>query len=163
MKYLITWGCGFIGCNFAIKFAERGDEVIVLDNLSRKWATDNYNYLKTNYPQIKIVCADVRIDNRTLQNLVSTVDVVYHLAGQVAVTTSFVDPRGDFEANALGTFNVLEAIRLSGNKPIMVYASTNKVYGGMEHIRIEEINNRYMYADLKNGISEDILLDFHSP
>ena len=163
MKYLITWGCGFIGCNFAIKLAERGDEVTVLDNLCRKWATDNYNYLKANYPQIKIVCADVRIDNRTLQNLVSTVDVVYHLAGQVAVTTSFVDPRGDFEANALGTFNILEAIRLSGNKPIMIYASTNKVYGGMEHIRIEEINNRYMYADLPKWIKEDTLLDFHSP
>jgi CDP-paratose 2-epimerase len=86
-----------------------------------------------------------------------------HLAAQVAVTTSVMKPREDFEINALGTFNVLEAARASGRKPIFVYSSTNKVYGGMDDVRIAENDDRYYYADFPNGISEERILDFHSP
>lgn len=89
--------------------------------------------------------------------------MIVHLAGQVAVTTSVVDPRNDFEINALGTFNVLEAARLSGRDPIVIYASTNKVYGGMEEIRVVELASRYAYADFPYGIPETFGLDFHSP
>jgi CDP-paratose 2-epimerase len=81
----------------------------------------------------------------------------------VAVTTSVTEPREDFEINALGTFNVLEAVRASGRKPLVIYSSTNKVYGGMENIRVVERNGRYEYADLPQGIGEERLLDFHSP
>jgi CDP-paratose 2-epimerase len=90
-------------------------------------------------------------------------DVIIHYAGQVAVTTSVQNPRGDFEDNALGTFNVLESARLSGSDPIVLYASTNKVYGGMEHIGLIETETRYAYRDYPHGISESFPLDFHSP
>jgi CDP-paratose 2-epimerase len=90
-------------------------------------------------------------------------DVIYHLAGQVAVTTSVLDPRDDFENNALGTFNALEAARTAGSNPIFVYASTNKVYGGMEDVIVEEEATRYRYRDLPLGIPETQPLDFHSP
>ncbi len=90
-------------------------------------------------------------------------DVALHLAAQVAVTTSVAEPREDFEINALGTFNVLEAVRVNKLKPVLIYASTNKVYGGMTDIRTVERNGRYEYADLPQGIGEERLLDFHSP
>ncbi|MFY9570068.1 MAG: NAD-dependent epimerase/dehydratase family protein, partial [Blastocatellia bacterium] len=89
--------------------------------------------------------------------------LILHLAGQVAVTTSVTDPRSDFESNALGTFNVLEATRKAGIKAPFVFASTNKVYGGMEDAHAVERDGRYAYADLPNGVSEDRNLDFHSP
>ena len=90
-------------------------------------------------------------------------DVIVHLAGQVAVTTSVTDPRQDFESNALGTFNALEAARLSGANPIFLYASTNKVYGGMEDVPIVEDATRWRYANLPYGCPETQPLDFHSP
>lgn len=90
-------------------------------------------------------------------------EVVIHLAGQVAVTTSVLEPRQDFEINALGTFNVLEAVRHHCPEAAVLYASTNKVYGGLEGVRIEEGPNRYCYADHPEGISEKFPLDFHSP
>lgn len=129
MKYLITGGCGFIGTNFAQKLMERGDNVVLLDNLSRKGTVANLTYLKEIYPKIEFVHADVRTDFPKLLEIMEEVDAVYHLAGQVAVTTSVANPREDFEINALGTFNVIEAIRLSKKKPLIIYSSTNKVYG----------------------------------
>ncbi|HAD05886.1 MAG TPA: CDP-paratose 2-epimerase, partial [Anaerolineaceae bacterium] len=102
-------------------------------------------------------------DFQTLQQAAREADVIVHLAGQVAVTTSVVDPRNDFEINALGTFNVLEAARLSGRDPIVIYASTNKVYGGMEEVRVKELESRYAYVDYPFGIPETFGLDFHSP
>jgi CDP-paratose 2-epimerase len=90
-------------------------------------------------------------------------DIIVHLAGQVAVTTSVLNPRDDFEANALGTFNTLEAARLSGRDPIFIYSSTNKVYGGMDDVKLTEESTRWLYADLKHGCTETQPLDFHSP
>lgn len=163
MKYLIIGGAGFIGCNFAKKHLERGDAVTVMDNLSRKGTIGNLEYLRNKYHQLVFVQADVRVDEKKIQAEIEKVDIVYLLAGQVAVTTSVSNPREDFEINALGTFNVLEAVRNSKRKPILLFASTNKVYGGMEDIKIIERNNRYEYENLPEGIKESRLLDFHSP
>ncbi len=161
--YLITGGAGFIGTNFAIKLLERGEKVVILDNLSRKGTQDNLEYVQKNFDNVEFVKADIVTDIDLLKKTVAKADVVYHLAGQVAVTTSVSDPRSDFESNALGTFNVLEAIRTSKNKPIIIYASTNKVYGGMEEVTIKEGDERFYYQDFPNGIPETQLLDFHSP
>jgi CDP-paratose 2-epimerase len=109
-----------------------------------------------------LIEGDVR-DAQMLSQVVRDTDVIIHLAGQVAVTTSVKDPRKDFDSNALGTFNLLEAARLSGKKPVVIYASTNKVYGGMDDIWIEEKDTRYEYSKLKNGVPESYPLDFHSP
>jgi len=163
MKYLITGGCGFIGANFAEQLLERGDEVVLLDNLSRAGSVANLIHLQKKYPGVEFVHGDVRVDFDKKLHLMEEVDVVYHLAGQVAVTTSYKYPKEDFDTNALGTFNVLEAIRRSERKPMIIYASTNKVYGGMTDIEIVKKGKRYIYKDLKKGIPENRLLDFHSP
>jgi CDP-paratose 2-epimerase len=91
------------------------------------------------------------------------VDVIYHLAAQVAVTSSVEDPRHDFEANCLGSFNVLEAARLSGRRPAFVFTSTNKVYGGLEDLNVVETSTRYQFESLTTGVAESRPLDFHSP
>lgn len=163
-NYLITGGAGFIGSNYVARLLQRGEKVIVYDNLSRAGAIRNLEWLKNTYGQnsFRLIQADVR-DAHSIQEAASEADVIVHLAGQVAVTTSVVDPRNDFEINALGTFNVLEAARLSGRDPIVIYASTNKVYGGMEEVRVVEQASRYAYVDFPHGIPETFGLDFHSP
>jgi CDP-paratose 2-epimerase len=163
VRYLITGGCGFIGSSFAARLLARGDSVVLFDNLSRKGTVDNLEHLRALHPQVEFVRGDIVSDMRALASLVDRVDAVYHLAGQVAVTTSIVDPRHDFEVNALGTLNVLEAIRLSDRKPPILYASTNKVYGEMNAARIAEREKRYEYADLPEGVAESQPLSFHSP
>lgn len=163
MKYLITGGCGFIGVNFAEKLLDRGDDVILLDNLSRKGTVSNLNYLTKNFENVRFEHADIRVDFEKMLGLMEKVDAVYHLAGQVAVTTSVKNPREDFDINALGSFNVLEAIRLSSRKPLIILASSNKVYGGMEDIEVVEGKDRFSYKNLPKGIGEERLLDFHSP
>jgi CDP-paratose 2-epimerase len=110
----------------------------------------------------RLVVGDVR-DYDKLAKEIQDVDVVVHLAGQTAVTTSVVDPRSDFEDNALGTFNALEAARNAGTNPVFLYASTNKVYGGMEGVAVVEQGSRYVYRDFPLGIPETHPLDFHSP
>ncbi|HEY3228583.1 MAG TPA: GDP-mannose 4,6-dehydratase [Roseiflexaceae bacterium] len=165
MKVLITGGAGFIGCNTAKRFLDRGDEVMVLDNLSRHQAQiANVNWLKALNKNLQFVKGDIR-DHGLLRTLFreNDFDAVIHLAAQTAVTTSVVDPRMDFEVNALGSFNLLEAIREEKRDPAIIYASTNKVYGGMEEVGIVERNGRYEYADLPNGVAESRTLDFHSP
>lgn len=164
-KWLITGGAGFIGCHAAAKFHEQGDEVVLIDNLCRRGADTNLAWLRdrgvTNF-----IKADVR-DYDAIRDIVAQhpdATAVLHLAAQVAVTTSVVDPRYDFEVNALGTFNVLEAVRnVSGPRPIVIYSSTNKVYGNLEHVRVVERNGRYDYEDRPLGVDESELLDFHSP
>ena len=113
-------------------------------------------------PQITVIRGDIRTDRTSLSAAVQSVDYVLHLAAQVAVTTSVTDPRTDFEINAFGTFNVLEAIRLSENKPGLIFASTNKVYGGLEHRAVVEQAERYAFTEI-TGVSETEPLDFHSP
>jgi len=163
-KNLIVGGAGFIGCNVARKLMELGEEIVVFDNLSRLGAEQNLEWLRSE-GNLTFIKGDIR-DFATLQDLFRKhpdVRVVYHMAAQVAVTTSVRNPREDFEVNALGTFNLLEAVRLAGIRPIIIYASTNKVYGEMENVKIEEGETAYRYADLPHGVSERMPLDFYSP
>lgn len=163
-KYLITGGAGFIGCNLAATLLRKGHEVVIFDNLSRKGTDLNIKWLRT-CGRFTLIKGDLRQfdDVRKALRKAGPVDTVAHLAAQVAVTTSVTDPREDFDINALGTFNLLEAVRLTGADPVVLFASTNKVYGGMEDIAIVERKGRYQYRDFPHGISEDRLLDFHSP
>jgi len=164
MKVLVTGGCGFIGSNLADFMLSRGDEVTVLDNLSRSGVKHNLEWLKGRHRKsFRFVRGDVRKDQEKLDGAVEGADAVYHTAAQVAVTTSVSDPRMDFEVNLLGTLNVLEAIRKSGGNPVLVFTSTNKVYGEMNDFPIEEADGRYDYKSLKTGNPESTPLDFHSP
>ncbi len=163
-RILVTGGAGFIGSNLVDRLLGEGHEVTIFDNLSRSGCEQNLSWLKASHGQdsFRLVQASVT-DFPALSLAADRSQRIYHLAGQVAVTTSVSDPRSDFEANALGTFNVLEAARIAGDDPIVLYASTNKVYGGMEDVRIVEGRDRYRYDELPFGISEDQPLDFHSP
>jgi CDP-paratose 2-epimerase len=163
-NYLITGGAGFIGSNCVARLLSRGEQVTVYDNLSRLGGPRNIEWLRATYGDgsFQLVIGDLR-DIDLLMTTTRDADIIIHLAGQVAVTTSVLHPREDFEDNALGTFNVLEAARLSGRDPILLYASTNKVYGGMEDIPIIERETRYEYADRPFGVPETYPLDFHSP
>jgi CDP-paratose 2-epimerase len=139
MNIVVIGGAGFIGCNVAYYYLKNKHLVTVFDDFSRKETLQNLQWLQLNYKEnLCVVQGGTRLDFNKLKATVNKVDIVFHLAAQVAVTTSVVDPREDFEINALGTFNVLEAIRLSGNKPLVLYSSMNKVYGGMEHVNIVE-------------------------
>jgi CDP-paratose 2-epimerase len=160
---LISGGAGFIGVHSARHFQELGWTVIVLDNLSRKGTAENLAWLQNARPS-RFVQADVR-DRDAMERIVGEImpDALLHLAAQVAVTTSVKDPRADFDTNALGTFNMLEAVRRKSPKTFFINASTNKVYGKMEDLGIVERNGRYEYGDLAGGVSEERPLDFHSP
>ncbi len=162
--YLITGGGGFIGSNYAFRLIQRGEKVSIFDNLSRAGAPRNIAWLKEEFGEnrFNLIVGDVRSADQ-MTTAANDADVMIHLAGQVAVTTSVTNPREDFESNALGTFNALEAARLSGRDPIFLYASTNKVYGGMEDVKLMEDPTRWLYADLEHGCSESQPLDFHSP
>ncbi len=164
-KWIITGAAGFIGCHAASRFHQAGDEVVLVDNLSRRGAEANLGWLRGQGVS-QFYQADVR-DADALRDILAQhadADAVLHLAAQVAVTTSVQDPRHDFEVNALGTFNVLEAVRnAAAGRPAVLYASTNKVYGGMESVRIVEKDGRYAYADDPQGMDESRPLDFHSP
>jgi CDP-paratose 2-epimerase len=162
MNILITGGAGFIGTHLTKHFADRGDTVTVFDNLSRRGSVPNLLWLQKNVPGVKFVHGDVR-DAAALGRAAQGREAIFHLAAQVAVTTSVTDPRDDFKINALGTFNVLEAARASGMNPIVIYSSTNKVYGGMEEAKVVEGPDRYALTELPQGVSEAWPLDFHSP
>ncbi len=161
-NYLITGGAGFIGSNYVARLISRGERVTIFDNLSRPGSIMNLDWLESSKKPFNLIKGDVR-DSSAINEAVKEKDVIVHLAGQVAVTTSVTDPRTDFEINANGTFNVLEAARNSEKNPIVLYASTNKVYGGMEDLNIVENETNYSYHDFPMGISESYPLDFHSP
>ena len=164
LNYFVTGGAGFIGSNYVYRLLERGEKVTVYDNLSRAGAPRNLKWLQDKFGAnaFELVVGDVR-DSAQLVVSARSADVIVHLAGQVAVTTSVVKPREDFEINALGTFNVLEAARLNERNPIFLYSSTNKVYGGMDDVRVVERGNRWEYESLPFGAPETQPLDFHSP
>src|SRR3989344_1031877 len=160
-KMLIAGGAGFIGSNLAAHFIKKGYWVTVVDNLSRQGSKANIHWLKQT-GSFKLLNRDIRNADE-IKNAVTDQDIILHLAAQVAVTTSVINPREDFEINALGTFNLLDSVRKSGRKPLFIFTSTNKVYGGMENIKVVEKNGRYCYRDYPRGISEKFNLDFHSP
>ncbi len=163
MRYLITGGCGFLGTNLAVEVLHRGEELFILDNLSRLGSKNNLDWLRTcgdfkfyeydirNYDSIEKVIRDIRPN------------FVFHLAGQVAMTVSIKDPLYDFEVNAMGTLNLLEAIKKYSPESIILYSSTNKVYGDLEWIRYSEDEKRYNAIEYQDGLPESLPLDFHSP
>jgi CDP-paratose 2-epimerase len=163
---LVTGGCGFIGCNLADRLAGRGNEVIVLDNLARAGVRENAQWLKSRYGErVNIVIADIR-EPISVIDAVREASAVIHLAAQVAVTDSVADPLADFEINARGTINVLEAVRLHNPSAPVLFASTNKVYGRLiDDRQILRADQRYQPASplLADGISENAPLDFYSP
>jgi CDP-paratose 2-epimerase len=165
MKWVITGGAGFIGCHSASRFHQAGHHVVVVDDLSRRGADTNLRWLR-DQGVTEFVKLDVRDTGgvHALMKRHADADAVLHLAGQVAVTTSVADPRHDFEVNAMGTFNVLEAVRCAADgRPAVLYSSTNKVYGNLEHVGVVERDGRYAYADRPDGVDESEPLDFHSP
>ena len=163
MKALITGGAGFIGCNLAHRLLQHQHIVTIYDNLSRHGSDTNLAWLRQMHGNVFCFVQGDLLDYPRLLEATREAEVIYHLAAQVAVTTSVVDPRGDFEANALGTFNALEAARHAANNPIFLFASTNKVYGNMKEVPIIEEATRYRYDGLPNGVPETQPLDFHSP
>lgn len=161
MKWIVTGGCGFIGTNAALSFHEQGDEVVVIDNLLRPYVRRNLTLLKN----LRLEChvADVR-DSVALERIVrrhADADCVLHLAGQVSLLASLEDPKYDFETNVAGTLNVLEAVRRWAPNAIILYASTNKVYGDLSALRIMEEERRYRLPGHPHGLDEFTPLDFH--
>lgn len=161
---VITGGAGFIGSNLADYYLSKPNRVTILDNFSRPGSERNLAWLEARHgAHLTVVRADIRTAEHELSETIGSADIVFHLAAQVAVTTSVTHPRHDFEVNALGTFNVLEAARLSRSKPTVLYSSTNKVYGKMADLGIVERNGRYAYQSAAGGIGEDRPLDPYSP
>ncbi|NIM92531.1 MAG: SDR family NAD(P)-dependent oxidoreductase [Anaerolineales bacterium] len=165
MRFLITGGAGFIGSNTADHLLVKGHYVILLDNLSRAGSEKNLSWLREKHPGIPFHQVDIRDLEAVKQVLAASgnIDVLFHFAAQVAVTTSVEKPIEDFEINAWGTLNVLEAVRAMKLDPIFMFASTNKVYGELGHLEVVEAETRYQYHSLPDGVGEGELLDFHSP
>jgi len=163
MKILITGGCGFLGSNLACHALESGNTLIIIDNLYREGSEKNLEWLKDkgSFDYLKIDVRDAEAVEESIKSCEP--EVVFHLAGQVAMTSSIEDPRLDFEVNALGTLNVLEAVRKYAPESPVIYSSTNKVYGDLEWTPYEETETRYKAVDYPDGFPEDIPLDFHSP
>jgi CDP-paratose 2-epimerase len=163
MKYLITGGCGFLGSNISVELLKRGEELVVFDDLSRLGAQLNLDWLK-QHGDFNYVSGDIRDQSSVEKTLANEKpDAIFHLAGQVAMTTSIANPRFDFEVNALGSFNVLDSVRKYSPDSLIVYSSTNKVYGDLEWTAYDETDTRYIARDFPNGFPETVPLEFHSP
>ncbi len=166
MTVLVTGGAGFIGANVAHALLAAGEPVRILDNLSRAGVERNVRWLEAHHgAHLELQIADVR-DTSALERALEGVDHVFHFAAQVAVTTSIDHPRLDFDINAGGTLNLLEAIRASAQRPSLIYTSTNKVYGSLDDVTLRQTERRYepessTLADA--GISEERPLSFCSP
>lgn len=161
---LITGGAGFIGINTADYFLARSYGVTIFDNLSRKGSAENLKWLKKKWgKQFLFVRGDVVTDKKKLALLAEKADAVLHLAAQVAVTTSVENPYDDFHTNAHGTLNVLEAVRQSKRRPLVIYSSTNKVYGTMENAEVTLTDTGYRHTNFPIGVAAHHPVDFHSP
>jgi len=163
MRCLITGGCGFLGSNLAAEALRRGDQVVVADNLSRLGSSRNLEWLRS------LGLADfIHLDIRSFNDVARIVDElrpgrIFHLAGQVAMTTSLKDPRYDFEVNVVGGHNLLEAVRRFSPASAVLYSSTNKVYGDLDTLRYTEGPRRYVADDHPDGFGENLPLNFCSP
>jgi len=163
MKYLVTGGCGFVGSNLAAEVLRRGEDLYVLDNLYRYGSSDNLKWLQ-QHGNFKFYPFDIRNAN-DVETAIKEIqpDYIFHLAGQVAMTTSISNPRLDFEINALGTFNLLDSVRKYCPNAVVMYSSTNKVFGDFENLHFTENATRYTCSEYPNGFPSDMSLDFHSP
>jgi CDP-paratose 2-epimerase len=163
MKLLITGGCGFLGSNLAAYALEQGIDLAVFDSLYRQGSHLNLAWLQ-KMRSFRFIHGDIRNWNDVAQAVQSfKPDAIFHLAGQVAMTTSIADPRLDFEINAMGTHNLLEAVRQYAPHASVIYSSTNKVYGDLEQYTYRETDTRYECIDKPNGFDELTPLEFHSP
>ena len=166
MKIIITGSAGFIGSAFAYSMASvAGVTTVGIDNLSRRGASSNLAWLRKHAANHVFERADVRQPSQidAVFHRHRDADAVVHLAAQTAVTISVTDPRPDFEANALGTFNMLEVVRRYTPRAAFLYSSTNKVFGDLEHEPLVKRGDRYEWTNKPNGIDESCPLDFHSP
>ncbi len=163
---LVTGGAGFIGSNLADRFASEGNDVLIYDALARPGVDRNLEWLKKRHPsKISAAIADIR-DESAIVEAVSDAQAVFHMAAQVAVTTSLANPREDFEINIRGTLNLLDALRRRHEPAPLVFASTNKVYGDLADVDLDMTNDAYVPRDPSirdNGIGETRPLDFHTP
>jgi CDP-paratose 2-epimerase len=163
---LITGGAGFVATNVAHRLLGSGREVILFDNLSRPGVEQNVNWLMERHgSRVRLECGDVR-DAAALRSVVSKASQIYHFAAQVAVTTSLADPFLDFDVNARGTLNLLEAARASEHPPSVLFTSTNKVYGHLDDVPLTKTDRRYQPSDggvRRYGVDESRALQFHSP
>lgn len=168
MNALITGGCGFLGSNLAAHLVDRGDSVLVFDNLSRHGASANLSWLRTlgeaRRNPIEFVHGDVR-NSFDVEAVIKAVrpDVIFHLAGQVAMTTSIQSPRRDFEINVLGSVNVLESVRQYTPETAIIYASSNKVYGDLSGLDLIEAPTRYQPRLHGKAVDENVPIEFHTP
>lgn len=163
MRYLITGGCGFVGSNLAAEVLKRGEELFVFDNLFRFGSSQNLDWLRKQ-GTFKYYPFDIRNYN-DVETVIREVmpDVIFHLGGQVAMTTSLQNPRLDFETNTMGTHNLLEAVRKFSPASIILYSSTNKVYGDLEYLAYEETPTRYICKEYPKGFDENVKLNFTTP
>ena len=163
MNLLITGGCGFLGSNLSAAALARGDRLTVFDNLGRLGASENLAWLRSQ-GDFEHHHGDIRDENDVVRSVRAVQpDCVFHLAGQVAMTTSIKDPRRDFQTNALGTVNILEAVRAHAPEAGVIYSSTNKVYGDLEQFAYHETKTRFVCVEAPNGFDERTPLQFHSP
>lgn len=163
MKLLINGGCGFLGSNLASYGIKKGYDVTVFDNCSRLGALQNLEWLKS-LGNVTFIHGDTRVKN-DVETVIrgGQFDAVFHLAGQVAMTTSIANPYQDFETNTLGALNVLDSVRKYSPQTAIFFSSTNKVYGDLEAYIYEETDTRYQCVEFPNGFDETIPLDFRSP
>jgi CDP-paratose 2-epimerase len=163
---VVAGGAGFIGCNLADSFLQEGRDVVLIDNLSRHGVDQNLAWLKDRHgSRVSWAAADIR-DQHAMRDIIRDAGAVFHFAAQVAVTTSLDAPVEDFEVNARGTLNMLEAVRQSGRRIPLIFASTNKVYGNLTELGMREQDDRYVPVDeaiAAHGIGEDHGLDFCTP
>ena len=164
MKVLITGGAGFVGSNLAAHLLPRAEHLTVFDSLARHGASENLAWLRS-LGLAHFVHGDIRnaFDvEQVIRNAMP--DVIFHLAGQVAMTTSMQSPRRDFEINVLGSINVLEALRQYAPATAVVYASSNKVYGNLDHLDLVETATRYQPRNPdQKGVDETVSIEFHTP
>ena len=162
MKLLITGGCGFLGSNLASYGIQQGYDVTVFDNISRMGSSHNLDWLRT-LGDFTFIHGDIRNKNDVETLIKGEFDAVFHLAGQVAMTTSIENPYKDFEINTMGSLNLLDSIRKYSKSTAVFYSSTNKVYGDLEQFEYEETRTRYICRAYPTGFSESVTLDFRSP
>jgi CDP-paratose 2-epimerase len=162
---LITGGAGFIGSNLADRLASEGRDVLIFDALARPGVERNLSWLQARHPKLKARIGDIR-DEQALAEAARDAACVFHLAAQVAVTTSLVDPIDDFSVNVQGTVQLLETLRRAGRRTPLIYASTNKVYGDLGDVALELHEDAYQPSDGRlrtRGVDESRPLDFHTP
>jgi CDP-paratose 2-epimerase len=163
MNILITGGLGFIGINTTLRYVNKADNIILFDNLNKVGSLDNLKLVR-DYPNVKFIKGDLRNYNDVQSVFKDNMfDLIFHLGGQTAVTTSLENPKMDFESNASGTFNILECMREYTPEAKLIFTSTNKVYGNLNGRDLTESSKRYVFTDNISGIDETENLDFYSP